>query len=503
MARDDKLKVFISYARSDGSSFAEELLTGLEVAGFAPFLDRHDIAPGEDWEHRLEGLIEAADTIVFVVSPKSVASERCSWELQRAEALGKRFIPVVAIDVPEGLAPKQLARHNYIYFSRGASFSRSLKDLATALSTDVDWIREHTRLMDLAHRWVARNRSDALLLRGPELRAAEHWLDSATGELELTANHREFIRAAQEFEAHEAADEKRRSVALEDERAQTAVFRVSSRRRLLVALGAGLAAVGAAGWGWWMSGDGERQKHARIEIEAKRRLQGQTVVYATGIGAAADVRVLDDISLFSRSVFDALADPDVPMLPAITSAYSNIRNRSNGAQTPTLSTTMNGDFYLHHASPTRKLKALVVSASQVGAQTFNTVERDGDAWADLLAEAGFRVTRLSNPTFDDFSRVDQNFMQQDIESAELLLAVTPFNHRPKPLPETLYAVIFIGEGALITEQRRLCFKDTAFENTNSLTETSVDPERIAADLRESALASILVVNSGFIYEAKS
>jgi len=38
------LRVFISYARSDASAFAEDLLRGLEVAGFYPFLDRHDIA---------------------------------------------------------------------------------------------------------------------------------------------------------------------------------------------------------------------------------------------------------------------------------------------------------------------------------------------------------------------------------------------------------------------------------------------------------------------------
>jgi hypothetical protein len=49
----DRLKVFISYSRRDSSDFAEELVAGLELAGFAPFLDRHDIAPSEPWEERL------------------------------------------------------------------------------------------------------------------------------------------------------------------------------------------------------------------------------------------------------------------------------------------------------------------------------------------------------------------------------------------------------------------------------------------------------------------
>jgi len=45
---DQKLKVFISYSRKD-EDFAQELLTGLELVGFEPYLDEHDIAAGEDW----------------------------------------------------------------------------------------------------------------------------------------------------------------------------------------------------------------------------------------------------------------------------------------------------------------------------------------------------------------------------------------------------------------------------------------------------------------------
>ena len=57
--------IFISYARSDSSALAEELVEGLEFAGFRPFLDRHDVAAAEDWEARLGALILSADTIVL------------------------------------------------------------------------------------------------------------------------------------------------------------------------------------------------------------------------------------------------------------------------------------------------------------------------------------------------------------------------------------------------------------------------------------------------------
>jgi len=45
---DRKLKIFISYSHKD-EDFAQELLSGLQLAGFEPYLDKHDIAAGEDW----------------------------------------------------------------------------------------------------------------------------------------------------------------------------------------------------------------------------------------------------------------------------------------------------------------------------------------------------------------------------------------------------------------------------------------------------------------------
>ena len=195
------LKIFISYARRDAGAFAEELLHGLEVAGFEAFLDRHDIAAAEDWEARLDGLIQSADTVVFVVSPAAVASERCAWEVKRAEALSKRVIPVVAVDVPEAQTPDGLKRLNYIFFTEGHSFTRALSELAKALRIDITWIREHTRLGELAKRWRERDHSSVLLLRGTELDGARAWLGGwKSGEPEPTDLHRAFITESEKAE---------------------------------------------------------------------------------------------------------------------------------------------------------------------------------------------------------------------------------------------------------------------------------------------------------------
>lgn len=242
------LRVFISYARSDCSAFAEELLAGLEVAGFDPFLDRHDIAAGEDWEARLGGLIQSADTIVFVISPAAVTSKRCAWEVVRAEALAKRIIPVVAIDMPEAETPQGLRRLNYIFFSQGHSFARGLGDLSKALRTDLEWIREHTRLGELAARWHARDRSEELLLRGSELSAAKVWLGAWNAPApEPTELHRSLIGESEAQEENFLGAERKRLEEIASAQAEKEKTLRRLRRTNLVG-GAVVAALLVATW---------------------------------------------------------------------------------------------------------------------------------------------------------------------------------------------------------------------------------------------------------------
>lgn len=204
-----KLRVFISYSRRD-EDFAQELLVGLQLQGFEPYLDKHDIAAGEAWETRLGRLIESADTVVFVISPDAVASQRCAWEVEQAVALNKRLLPIVWKRVDEALVPTRLKQLNYIFFDRPLMSVPALTALSTALTSDLDWIREHTRIGEEALRWDSRGRSEAMLFRGDELIAAQAWLDSvpryATGP---TLVHYQFIKAGQDAQAaREGAERK-------------------------------------------------------------------------------------------------------------------------------------------------------------------------------------------------------------------------------------------------------------------------------------------------------
>ena len=170
-----KLKVFVSYSRRD-LAFVEPLVAALELAGFEAYLDRKDIAAAEEWQARLGNLILAADTIVFVLSPDSIASRICAWEVAEAERLSKRIVPVVHRAIDADATPAGLKRLNYIFSIEDGQFDAALKQLTGALKTDLAWIREHTRVGEAAARWEARGRPEALLWRGNELSDVKIWM---------------------------------------------------------------------------------------------------------------------------------------------------------------------------------------------------------------------------------------------------------------------------------------------------------------------------------------
>src|SRR5262245_53953084 len=119
--------VFISYSRRDREA-AHRLYSALKGEGFSPYFVTRDIAAGEKWKARLGRLIESADTIVFLISPDSVASELCNWEIDHAEALGKRIMPVVTRDAGDAV-PEHLKRLNYIFMRTTEEERTALADL--------------------------------------------------------------------------------------------------------------------------------------------------------------------------------------------------------------------------------------------------------------------------------------------------------------------------------------------------------------------------------------
>ena len=245
----NKLKVFISYSRDD-TAFADEIVAGLEYdGGFEISIDRDSIREGEDWRARLGGLIAGADTVVFILSPTSAVSSMCLWEVEEAVRLSKRILPVLAKPLAEVPGPSQLAAINYVRFDpeidgRSRSFMSALSKLRLALNTDLDWLREHTRLLLRAREWQAAGRVENRLLSGADIEHARLWLegqpDAAPPSTEL---HRDYIQASEQAQAARHSEERKRAETL-----QTAITRTKRALKItallaLIAIVAGLWAL--------------------------------------------------------------------------------------------------------------------------------------------------------------------------------------------------------------------------------------------------------------------
>src|SRR5262245_65759862 len=185
--------------------------------GFECVIDRHGISGGEDWKRRLGNLISEADTVVFVLSPSSARSETCAWEVEQAERLNKRIIPIISQPLGDTKPPPQLRERNYIFFYEepklpGSGFGTGLVNLVTALNTDFDWLREHTRYLQRAREWDERGRPANRLLSGDDIAEAKAWATRRPKNApEPTALHLDFIRASEE-EAEARSSEQRKQL---------------------------------------------------------------------------------------------------------------------------------------------------------------------------------------------------------------------------------------------------------------------------------------------------
>ena len=97
-------QVFIAYVKEDRCQ-AECLFTGLEVAGFSPWLDIRRLVPGQNWPRAIETAIEASDFFVACFSSRSVnkrggfqAEIRYALDCARRLPLDDIFVIPVRLD---------------------------------------------------------------------------------------------------------------------------------------------------------------------------------------------------------------------------------------------------------------------------------------------------------------------------------------------------------------------------------------------------------------------
>ncbi len=313
-------KVFISYSRAD-LAFTDELAATLAMqSDFEILFDRIGIGHGEAWRQRLSKLILECDTMVFVLSPDSVSSEVCAWEIKEARRLSKRIIPILWRAVDFVKVPADLSAINAVPFN-GEHAVSGLPKLVTALNSDLAWLREHTRLGERATEWQLSGRATAYLLRGAALETVREWLAQKPANAPVaTELQRVFIQTSEEEESRLLSDERKRLDELERAKAiaeserdaaeKARAKEASAARRVVRATSAGLivalillVAASGAGWLAYQNAQEERAATKRADRAAARAEKEAT--RATTAAAAADAQ--RDAALLIQSRFLARA----------------------------------------------------------------------------------------------------------------------------------------------------------------------------------------------------
>jgi hypothetical protein len=214
-----------------------------------------------------------------VISPGSVSSPQCHWEVTETLRLSKRLLPVVWAPVAEADVPKELSRLNFVFFDGGKSFARGLAELAGALRVDAGWIREHSRIGGLARRWDARGRPEEALLRGAELDHARDWAAARPHSApDLTDQQADYIAAS--HAAREAAE---------------LAARAKRRGAVAVSMLVSIAMTGLAGfasWQWWQadaSRDAAQKLAEELEVKVRELNVATTELEASAVRLSADI----------------------------------------------------------------------------------------------------------------------------------------------------------------------------------------------------------------------
>jgi hypothetical protein len=167
--------LFISYSRQD-KIFAQQLHQALAAQGREVWIDYNDIPPAVDWRDEIRQNLEKTNAVVFMLSPDFLASAECGVELEIAEELSKRLIPLLCRNIQPDMVPPSLRSLNWIHMREEDDFNKALAHLAEALDKDWEWVKAHTRLTERATEWEFHSHNPSYLLQGDDLVQAEQSL---------------------------------------------------------------------------------------------------------------------------------------------------------------------------------------------------------------------------------------------------------------------------------------------------------------------------------------
>ncbi|MEM9004943.1 MAG: TIR domain-containing protein [Cyanobacteria bacterium P01_F01_bin.86] len=174
-------QVFLAHAETDHETM-DQVRRSLWREGFTVWTSSTDIATGADFKDSINRGIEAADNLVYLLSPASLHSTYCQQELAYALSLNKRVIPIKVQSVDGEELSAALKELQYIDLTDNVSrqdYDLDESQLYKILRQDASYFEDHKILLTKALKWERQHRNPSLLLRGFNLSHGESWFKTA------------------------------------------------------------------------------------------------------------------------------------------------------------------------------------------------------------------------------------------------------------------------------------------------------------------------------------
>jgi len=129
--------VFLSYAKEDTSAVAR-VHARLQNDGFQPWMDQHDLLPGQEWELTIRNAIRQSSAFVVFLSRNAVSKtgfiqKEIREALEVAERMPQGSVFIVPVRMDDCVVPEQLQRWQYIDLFRRGGYSKMRETLVRHL----------------------------------------------------------------------------------------------------------------------------------------------------------------------------------------------------------------------------------------------------------------------------------------------------------------------------------------------------------------------------------
>jgi hypothetical protein len=153
-----RARVFLSYARNDGTTACDFFQRALQNAGYSVWRDIDDLGGGTPWRQVIEDTIRNVDVVLLFVTAEAIASKNVEEEWRTALRFQKRIVPLRLDDTS---IPAELLSYNYRDIRNRANYElepsnvqKDLEEERGALRSTFDQLRADlaSRIADPAQR---------------------------------------------------------------------------------------------------------------------------------------------------------------------------------------------------------------------------------------------------------------------------------------------------------------------------------------------------------------